>query len=171
MLPTSCPTESPRTCRWACDQVLDQGKEGACVGFAWTYELIAEPFPTTSLGDSTAKELYGLAKTLDDMEGEDYEGSSVLGGAKAVEGQGYLSGYRWAFNFDDLVRALSYRGPVVLGINWYESMYETHPDGYVKIDGDVAGGHAILARGVDMERQALLLRNSWGAEWGGGPEL
>jgi hypothetical protein len=32
-----------RSYTWACDPVLDQGREGACVGFAWAHELSARP--------------------------------------------------------------------------------------------------------------------------------
>lgn len=160
----------PRTTVWDCSAVLDQGEEGACVGFAWTYELIAEPFPTPDLDDAAALELYALAKVCDDYEGEDYEGSSVLGGAKATRQRGYLEEYRWAYSLDEVLLALSYRGPVVLGINWYDSMYEA-PGGEVTVAGSLAGGHAIMARGVDMEKQAIILRNSWGPDWGGGEHL
>lgn len=167
-LPMSRPC---RTVMWDCSQILDQGKEGACVGFAWTYELIAEPFPTTGLSDATAQEIYQRAKQLDDFAGEDYEGSSVLGGAKVLAEKAFLTEYRWAFTFDEMCTALSYRGPVVLGVAWYESMYETAADGFVRIAGAQVGGHAIMARGLNMERQAVVLRNSWGPSWGGGGDL
>lgn len=32
----------------------------------------------------------------------------------------------------------------------------------------IVGGHAVVAAGYDDERQALLIRNSWGADWGDG---
>jgi hypothetical protein len=161
----------PRTYMWDCAQILDQGQEGACVGFGWTYELIAEPFPTTGLTDDTARALYHRAKQLDDQPGEDYEGTAVLAGAKTVHEQGYLDEYRWATTFQEILVALSYRGPVVFGINWYQSMYEPGPDGILHVDGEVAGGHCILGRGLNMERQAIVLRNSWGDSWGGGGDL
>jgi hypothetical protein len=161
----------PRSFMWDCPQVLDQGGEGACVGFGWTYELIAEPYPTGELNNETAREIYHRARQLDDTPGEDYEGTAVLAGAKVVKEQGYLDEYRWATTFDEILAALSYRGPVVFGINWYESMYEPDRDGFVRIRGDVAGGHCIVGRGLSMERQAVVLRNSWGEGWGGGADL
>lgn len=160
----------PKTTMWVCAGVLDQGEEGACVGFSWTHELIAEPYPTEGLTNDNAREIYNLAKTLDDTPGEDYEGTAVLAGAKAVKQKGYMDEYRWALSFDEVLLALSYRGPVVFGINWYESMYEPS-NATVAISGNVAGGHAILGRGVNMERQAIVLHNSWGSSWGGGPDL
>jgi hypothetical protein len=161
----------PRDHMWDCAQVLDQGREGACVGFGWTHELIAEPFPTPGLTDDTARALYHRAQELDETPGEGYSGTSVLAGAKTVSEQGYLDEYRWATTVDEILVALSYRGTVVFGINWYASMYQPGADGFVRISGDIAGGHCILGRGINLERQAIVLRNSWGDTWGGGADL
>lgn len=37
----------PRSFTWSCDKWLDQGVEGACVGFSMTHELAARPAPVT----------------------------------------------------------------------------------------------------------------------------
>jgi hypothetical protein len=159
----------PRSMSWAVPVVLDQGKEGACVGFSWSHELAGRPVQVKNITNDTALALYRQAQTLDDYPGEDYSGSSVLGGAKAVEQQGHLKEYRWAFGIADLILALGYHGPAVLGIDWYGSMYEPiYRDGdfWVTVEGDKVGGHAILANGVSIRRQAIKLHNSWGYDWG-----
>jgi hypothetical protein len=49
--------EPPRTNLWPLAEYLDQGSEGACVGFAWTHELLAEPvapLPTSTGNGSSA---------------------------------------------------------------------------------------------------------------------
>lgn len=73
----------PKQKYWRCDARLDQGREGACVGFAWGHELNAEPrrWWTT---DQHARVIYRRAQQLDQWPGENYEGTSVLAGAKAV---------------------------------------------------------------------------------------
>jgi hypothetical protein len=68
--------------------VLDQGSEGACVGFgsadaANVLTLLRAPGTPQLLDSGDAVELYRLAQKLDQVPGEDYEGSSVLGGMKA----------------------------------------------------------------------------------------
>lgn len=158
--------------------VIDQGREGACVGFGWTNELRAEPvrvkFPDPT---AFAVGLYRQAQLVDEWAGEDYSGTSVLAGAKVAQSLGYISGYRWAFGIDDVVDTLVTSGPVVLGIPWHESMYTTRPSGLVDVSGECVGGHCILATGYDPKKrfisegirntfEAVRLRNSWGNDWG-----
>lgn len=171
-----------RSYTWACNRWHDQGVEGQCVGYAWTHELAARPH-VVSTDYNMATQIYKEAQRLDIWPGEDYEGTSVLAGIKAVQAllPGLIGGYRWAFGLEDLVRVLGYKGPAVLGVNWYSDMFDTDVDGFVHASGEVVGGHAILARGVklvwnagtgrtfadlDIFRSYILLRNSWGQGWG-----
>lgn len=158
--------QKPRSNTWACDLYLDQGQEGACVGFSWSHELAADPVACENITNETALEVYHEAQKLDDFSGEDYSGTSVLAGAKAVQAQGKMTEYRWAFGLDDLVLALGNHGPAVLGINWYEGMYEPDEKGFIHVTGNKVGGHAILAQGVNVEERYVQLHNSWGPDWG-----
>lgn len=155
---------TPRSYTWSCEPVLDQGREGACVGFAWAHEVAARPVVEAATND-LARAIYREAQTLDEWPGEGYSGTSVLAGAKVAMRRGYLTEYRWAFGLDDLVLAVG-RGPAILGINWHEGMFETDAEGYVRATGGVAGGHAILCRGVSLRNRRFLLHNSWGSSWG-----
>lgn len=154
---------------WRCWTWLDQGREGACVGFSWSHELAAEPMTIPLRTNDSAREIYNDAKKIDEWAGEDYSGTSVLAGAKVVQSRGYMPEYRWCFGIDDLVNTLSHHGPVVLGIPWLRSMFNPDAKGVLKVEGEVAGGHAILARGVLLKkfgRPVVRLRNSWGRDWG-----
>lgn len=158
----------PRSYTWRGGPVTDQGREGACVGHGWTGELTARPVAVNVPNpDQYAFNLYRYCQTVDEWPGEAYSGTSVLAGAKVLQARGYLKEYRWAFGLDDLVLAVGYRGPAVLGIPWYESMYSA-PNGRVAVSGRQVGGHCILARGVNVREQWVLLRNSWGTRWGVG---
>lgn len=155
-----------RTKMWASTARLDQGEEGACVGFAWSHELEAEPEPVPGIDDAFAFDVYERAKRIDEWAGEAYSGTSVLAGAKVVQELGHLSEYRWAFGLDDVLSTLSWHGPVVLGINWYYTMYYPDENHYIVPQGQKAGGHAIMAVGYDHEAGEVWLQNSWGADWG-----
>lgn len=158
----------PRSYTWRGGPVTDQGREGACVGHGWTGELTARPVAINVPNpDQYAFRLYKYCQTVDEWPGEAYSGTSVLAGAKTLQGRGFVKEYRWAFGLDDLVLAVGYRGPAVLGIPWYESMYSA-PNGRVAVSGRQVGGHCILARGVNVRRGEVLLRNSWGTRWGNG---
>lgn len=165
---------------WKPGPILDQKAEGACVGFGWTAETLAQPDPTNLKTLNTgapltpkpfARFVYSNAKRIDEYPGEDYEGTSVLAGAKVMQILKTLTSYSWAFSVDDAIDAIVQKGPVVLGINWYEGMYEA-PNGILKISGEHVGGHCITAIGYRTASEkfdgkpSIILQNSWGKSWG-----
>ena len=178
-----------RSKQWECNVYNDQGREGACVGFAWTHELAAKP-RMIERDASFALEIYNRARQLDPWEGEDYSGTSVLAGIKAVQeilnsnNKPLIKEYRWAFGIEDVLRCLGWSGPVVLGIEWHSSHYTPDANGQIWLNDNVVGGHAILAKGVkitwidpsaprtfdnvDHLKTLVTLHNSWGADWGQG---
>jgi hypothetical protein len=102
---------------WSLKIYLDQLQTDACVGNGRTYDLAASPSPLRQANglpfdEDFAQALYHLAQKYDEWPGEDYGGSSVLGGAKAAQHMGFIGEYRWAFNIDDMLRALATIGPV-----------------------------------------------------------
>lgn len=164
------------TFEWACDFYLDQGQEGACVGFGITHEMAASPVQINYVSEASAFELYRTAQLLDEWPGEDYEGTSVLAGLKVATDWRYYTGYKWALTIEEFVLAVATQGPGVIGVDWYPGMYDVDADGFLKPTGRIVGGHCILARGVHIERNPdgtidflrswVLLHNSWGRSWG-----
>lgn len=185
--------ENPlRSYTWSCDVYNDQGREGACVGFAWSHELSARP-AVYQVGADFALAVYKRAQKLDPWPGEAYSGTSVLAGIKAVmeivneRDLPLYGGYRWAFGIEDVVRTVGYRGPVVLGIDWHYSMYTPDQNYFIAPVGKKVGGHAIMANGVkvvgkqpdnvygvgrwdnvDLDKSYVRLHNSWGTSYGNG---
>jgi len=159
--------------------VLDQGREGACVGFGTTNELRFNPVPIrkadgTLLDARFAREyVYWEAQKNDPWPGGSYpgasptyEGTSVLAGIKRVAALGLYTEYRWAFSEADLALAVSNIGPAVLGVNWYAGMYKPNQMGYIRPTGALQGGHCVLCIGYHAERGYYTLYNSWGPSWG-----
>lgn len=153
--------------RWRLRERLDQGQEGACVGFGWAHELAALPYRIRQSNDS-ARAIYKRAQQLDEWPGENYSGTSVLAGAKAVQELGHLKEYRWAFSADDVLATLSAHGPVVIGVNWYRGMFNTDRANYLNVTGPVIGGHCVALRGLAKQsgKWYAIGRNSWGRDWG-----
>ena len=170
---------------------LDQGREGACVSFSLHHELGASPVPVAGLTDALAQLRYKDIQRIDEWPGEDYEGTSVLAGAKLLTSLGYYKEYRWAFNIDDALLALSHEGPQVWGVPWRDSMWQPDSRGLMDTSGKDIGGHAIMARGILLPRKfmsgqsrvdvtwldgtksrietdvpLIRFRNSWGPSWG-----
>ena len=77
----------PRSYTWRCSTCLDQGSLPACVGFAVSHEAAARPVEVPGITNDIARQIYYRAQKLDDIPGEDYEGSSVLGGCYQMPGR------------------------------------------------------------------------------------
>ena len=45
-------------------------------------------------------------------------------------------------------------------------MMDVDSGGYIHATGSNEGGHCYLYLGVDIEKQAFIIHNSWGKEWG-----
>ena len=151
--------------------VLDQGAEGACVGYGVTGEWLASPVRGKAhIWEATklAQDVYRAAQKIDEWEGEAYDGTSVRAGMLAGRDRGWWSGFSWAFTMPELRTALE-TGPVVIGVNWHASMYVA-PNAKVNVFGSVVGGHCLLLTGYSPNwRKAgphYRLRNSWGRTWG-----
>src|SRR5687767_9948368 len=52
------PYAKPRSYTWRYGAQLDQGQEGACVGFGWSHELAARPGIVQGLSNDFARRLY-----------------------------------------------------------------------------------------------------------------
>jgi len=172
-LETSAPIQ---TKMWELEHYLDQGQEGACVGFGISHELLATPkdAPYPYVNNEYAKEqIYWEAQKIDPWPGGAYpgaspfyEGTSVLAGVKIAKSIGWFDSYYWAFSLNDLMKGVSQEGPAVLGVNWYEGMMDTDAAGYIRPTGSCIGGHCICAIGINKEDEYFTLHNSWGDCWG-----
>lgn len=154
---------------WRLRAHLDQGQEGACVGFAWMHELNALPI-SKKVSNASARAMYKRAQQLDPWPGEEptYSGTSVLAGAQAMQEAGHLVEYRWAFTIDDVLATLAAHGPVVIGVNWHQGMFKTDANGYIEPTGEVMGRHCTCLRGLLRRRGSWYVvgRNSWDEDWG-----
>lgn len=167
-----------RSNMWRIEERLDQGNEGSCVGHGFTNELLAEPERVTTdngvpVDHEYARNVYFDAQRLDPWPGgaypgaePQYEGTSTLAGAKVMVKRGHYTGYLWAQSEEDIARAVSNDGPVVLGIDWTEDMFNPDQDGFVHPTGAVAGGHCFILIGIDVDGDFYWALNSWGFSWG-----
>jgi hypothetical protein len=166
--------QKPRSYTWRCNATLDQGPDGACVGFGVAHELIARPSEVKNVDARFAKELiYWAAQKIDPWDGgsypgasPQYEGTDVLSGVKIAKALGYCDEFRWSFSFEDFLLGLSYHGPAIIGINWHDGMFEPDVNNYIYPRGSIAGGHCTLINRIDVTNERVRLHNSWGPDWG-----
>lgn len=154
--------------------VLDQGNLGSCTGNAATGALgtgrnYVGKVTEQTLDENFAVSAYHLATTLDNVPGTyppNDTGSTGLAVSKAVQGLGLISGYQHTFTATDAYAALQI-GPVIVGTNWYNSQFDTDPDGRCRVgSGGIAGGHEYVVDQIDIENSRVWFTNSWGTSWG-----
>src|SRR4051794_4704295 len=149
---------------------FDQGDTSSCTGNAMAGALMTDPLwrKGRKLDEVQARILYGMATKLDGPPGEfppDDTGSSGLGVAKAAKALGYISAYHHAFELEHALAAVSL-SPIIVGLEWLEGCDEPDKDGLVSYKGRSRGGHEVEAYGLNVERRAVHLYNSWGRTWG-----
>jgi len=173
--------------------ILDQSRLGSCCGNAGTGVLgtdSAGRTATTSVtitasgaaashglftaGTHTLDEvfavaLYSLATVLDGISGQyppTDTGSSGIGVAKALQALGLAASYTHAFSIGALNTALQ-SGPVLIGVPWLNSMFDTATDGRILVDrtSAMAGGHELELCRFDVGAGEYWVPNSWGASW------
>lgn len=162
--------------------VLDQGDLGSCTGNAAEGALGTTPYFQTLTGlahaptgdaeedEQQAVQLYSEATQLDDYDGSyppEDTGSDGLSVAKAAKKAGLISGYQHATSLEAALTALA-AGPVITGVNWYDSFDVPSEDGQIAIKhgAQVRGGHEFVVDQLDVENRRVWLANSWGTGWG-----
>lgn len=158
--------ERRRTRHWTIKDVLDQGSEGACVGFGSAHYCQATPLSQPHSNEELALAVYTRSKEIDEWPGEAYSGTSVLAGMKTLKETRRISGYLWLTDTDHIAKAVGYVAPVVVGLEWRRAMMDTDSMGFVHADGSAVGGHCVCITGYDDKTKTFTFVNSWGEDWG-----
>lgn len=189
------PKSSIRSVSWTRRiSILDQGSLGSCTGNAGTGILGTDSAGRTAptkvtitpagaaashgvfvagtydLDEAFAVWLYKLATILDNVSGTyppDDTGSTGLGVAKALKALGLSGSYTHAFSLAALNSALQ-SGPVMIGIPWLKSMFDTKSDGQIIVTpkSGLAGGHELELTRFDAAAGEYWVPNSWSESWG-----
>ena len=166
--PTPTPPAPPA---WVDAVVLDQGNYGTCVGNGWAGWGICTPV-VDSYTEKDARAIYYEATCIDgdcdnpDAPGGGQQGATVRSGAKAMKNRGRLTAYAFATSLAQIDEWINNHGPVVMGTDWTNDMFDPDANGFVRPTGGVAGGHCYLMLDKLDDEDAYLFRNSWGTSWG-----
>lgn len=152
----------------------NQGAIGDCTMNAAAGCLITSPNVGRTFSETEIQALYRVETRIDDTQipghwEPDDTGSTGLWSMKALKQAGLIRSYHHCFRLATVLHRLL-DGPVSTGITWYESMFNTDPGHTIEVDftSQVAGGHQVCLVGLDVEREAVRVRNSWGTGWGDG---
>lgn len=153
------------------DHVWRCGTQGFCVGMAWRQWLSSAPIMTREKIGFSGLDIYHHAQEYDDFGGVEYSGSTVRGGAQALQKVwNVIESYHWAQSLDEILDfILTDCGTIVVGTNWYSGMMEPeikYKMPFIRPVGRTIGGHAYLIVGAHLAGERLRILNSWGPEWG-----
>ncbi len=150
----------------------NQGSDPHCVAYGWMHYLEDGPVIQDNITESrskpfyTPKDFYDLCQLHDQWPGENYAGTSVRAGAKILKHLGIIKAYNWAFSIDEVIKAMKFIGPMVVGTRWYSNMSSPSASGLMTPTGTMQGGHCYVINGIDVELGLLRIKNSWGRDWG-----
>jgi hypothetical protein len=158
------------------EPVLDQGQYGTCVGNGgaqWGNTLPIDDH----FNEKNARDLYYECTVIDgspddpDAPGGGQQGSTVHSLAKALKNRNLLNVYAFASTTDAVTKFIQQSGPVIIGIDWYNDMFNPDAQGLIKPTGGVAGGHCIILNGWHPAGEAFPVEvyegiNSWSDSWG-----
>lgn len=156
---------------WQDGAHLDQGQTGTCVGNAFAHRRADSPIPVGGIDEAYARKLYVDASGDATLQ----EGTSGLAACQVLAIRGTISAYHWITSASELRNTLLTIGPVCVGTDWFNSMFNPislYSNKYMKVDSSsgLAGGHEYLINGVNLAPSSgkpfYRLKNSWGSGWG-----
>lgn len=155
--------EPPRTYRywWTSGWHGDQGATPRCVGFGWAHLLYASP--TNQYLNPNG--LYKMAQKFDPWAAQQHDGTTVRAAAEVLKDLGVITGYQWVRAKQDLIYHLLYVGPVVIGVDWKKGMMNLDADGFIHPFGPSVGGHCVIIKGINVVKDWITIKNSWGTNW------
>lgn len=160
----------PRTWEWSRGGAYDQGKTSECVAYTGKGILNSAPLnvlvPYRVRSVYKTAEFYTGAQRFDEWPGADYAGTSGLGLCRYLASVHLIREYRWAFGVAELLLALSWVGPVGIGVQWRAGMVTPDSNGAIRATGSDVGGHEVELTGLDIAQRTVTVTNSWGQSWG-----
>ena len=195
---TFVPTSRRVVAEWTPDPELivnlDQGQEGASVGFALAAVLNYLRAERGTRSIVSVRMLYELARRYDEWSGEEYVGSSLLGGVTGLMHHGVCLDHEWSYldpepepgalesavqnrpiavrrverNIEQLRRAVLQHHAVAVGAELHAGWGEPQ-GGVIQIPStaraEPMGTHAFAV--IGFVEQGFIVQNSWGERWGG----
>lgn len=170
--PQPAPPPDDQDVRWTLGPISDQGQTPHCVGFTgldWGNCLPIDDQWPNDMGHT----IYYECKVIDgEPKAEDGSDSRSL--CKALQARGRVGAYAFATDVATIRAYVRQHGPVGIGIPWDQSMFNPDADGYVKPDGDEAGGHELMISGHlpggkgATKDASFVVPNHWGTSWADG---
>lgn len=161
----------PRKRAYADGPLLNQGNTPQCVSYASRGFIDGAPILTKATVGPSPLDIYNGAQKNDEWPGTNYEGTSVRGAMKFLQDAGMIASYVWAQSVASAVEWMNGGyGTCIIGTNWYAEMSDVDRNGFMREPAPSLttpiGGHAYRLIWWDAKKKGVLMRNSWGHEFG-----
>ena len=181
-----CESSPPRVdLRQLAGPIRDQGGRPTCLSFATSsaheFKLLSEQLAPEAL--------YKFAQLYGDSP---CDGSTVSAMAAAIEHRGQCREIDWPYGeaaatnpeadyfrascihgknslLEFTLSALAAKSSPVIAVAITDAWFQVGSDGYIdstNSSGGLIGYHAVAAVGYDEDSHRILIRNSWGKDWG-----
>jgi len=134
---------------------------GGMCDWGWQPEEAASFLQTNGVPDEACMP-YSSGATGQDVACQKACSSSA---SRSVKIAGYATPSRAVADVGSVKQALQH-GPLVTTLEVYADFMAYGGGVYKHVSGEVLGGHAVSIVGYDDEKQAYIIRNSWGEGWG-----
>lgn len=162
-VPDPTPTPPAGDVLWADPDQLDQKATGHCVGFGCAQYGNADPIEDHFV-DQDGHDIYYEAKVIDG-EPKQENGSYVHSGVKALKNRGRVGAYAWTTSLATMKTWVQTKGPMIVGSDWMNDMFNPDASGFVYPTGGIAGGHCYIIVGWSHD-DVITFQNSWGRSFG-----
>jgi hypothetical protein len=146
---------------------FDQGEEPACTAYSMATLLSADPVhqANTWMRHLDIMQWYRDNVAFDVARGRVYPGggATTLATVAVAKARGYISRYEWALNFDTIRTWVHTTAPLIMGTNWYSSMFIRDKEGIARITKTARneGGHDWCLGAYDPKRALYTYRSTW----------
>jgi hypothetical protein len=152
---------------------ISQGNVPQCAIFSQGAHLGSSPNAKRSPVERYP-ELYKSAQDVDEIPGNNYDGTTLLGAFKAFQLAGFYGRNAKPVvgtTIEQLVFCLREIGPVCWGSEWTMGLEMPRKDGEIRPTGVNLGGHGVLVHAIEMDSKGkgrIYLTNWRGLNWGMG---
>jgi hypothetical protein len=161
----------PRSRAYKDGPLLDQGDTPQCVGYSSRGFIDGAPILSKPAEGPTPTQIYKAAQLEDEWPGSNYDGTSVRGAMKALVKAGIVASYVWGQSVEEAIAWMNGGyGTCVVGTSWYAEMSDVDANGFMREPAPAMttpiGGHAFRWIWYDAKKKGILMRNSWGTDFG-----
>jgi hypothetical protein len=152
---------------WRQWKTFDQGQTPECTAFGSATFLAAAPIHPAARFFTTLDihAWYAENQAEDRAHGRHFsEGATTLAAMEVGKRRGYWDRYEWAQSFEDLRTFVHNTAPIIVGLGWYDSMWDRDAEGIARITktARLVGGHLFTINGYDPKRDLYRYPSTWG---------